>query len=89
MSIYRVSEHALSAALDDGTVLLHLHTKRYYSLNETGAAVWRMLEQGSTREAIIDQLVSEFDVATDTAAAEVDRLLSELVAELLIAREDN
>jgi hypothetical protein len=88
VTTYRISEHALSAALEDGTVLLHLHTKRYYSLNETGAAVWRMLEDGSTREAIIQRLVAEFDVDTERAAAEVDRLLDELAAEQLISRHE-
>ena len=42
---YLVSPHAASATVDGGAVLLHMETKRYYSLNETGALIWRLLQQ--------------------------------------------
>ncbi|HET7583945.1 MAG TPA: PqqD family protein [Gemmatimonadaceae bacterium] len=88
MTRYRVSEHALSAVLQEGTVLLHLHTKRYYTLNETGAAVWELIEQGVSREEMVPRLTETFDVDPATAETEVDRLVRELSAELLISVEE-
>jgi hypothetical protein len=36
----------------DETVLLHLGTKRYFSLNASGGAIWRALKEGRTPEAM-------------------------------------
>ncbi|HJU88660.1 MAG TPA: PqqD family protein [Gemmatimonadaceae bacterium] len=85
MSRYSVSPDAAFATLDDGAVILNLRTKRYYSLNETGAAVWGMLEAGTTTaHSLVARLVELYDVTDAQARREVDRLLGELEAESLI-----
>jgi hypothetical protein len=81
---YRITPTALVAALPDGTVILNMRTNRYYSLNETGALVWSMLEQEQPRESIVARLVQTFDVSTADAAQAVSALLKELSAEQLI-----
>lgn len=84
MTRYRVVPDALSAALSDGAVLLHLYTKRYFSLNETGSRIWSLLEQQATDEEIVDALVREYEVEKRDAARAVNQLLDDLVAERLI-----
>lgn len=84
MTRYRIIPDALSAALSDGAVLLHLYTKRYFSLNETGSRIWSLLEQQATDEEIVDTLVREYDVEKPEAARAVSQLLDDLVAERLI-----
>ncbi|HKT08959.1 MAG TPA: PqqD family protein [Gemmatimonadaceae bacterium] len=84
MTRYRIVPDALSAALSDGAVLLHLYTKRYFSLNETGSRIWSLLEQQATDEEIVDTLVREYDVEKPDAARAVSQLLDDLVAERLI-----
>ena len=85
MTRYIVSPDAACAAVDDGTVVLNMRTKRYYSLNETGATVWRMLENDAPTEEITGQLVAIYDVTEATAIETVGALLRELEAESLIA----
>lgn len=84
MPRYTISPDAAFAAVDDGAVVLHMRTKRYYSLNETGAFVWRRLEDGSDRADIVTQVVHEYDVGIAEAEIAVARLLEELVQESLI-----
>lgn len=84
MTRYRVVPDALCAALSDGAVLLHLYTKRYFSLNETGSRIWSLLEQQATDEEIVDALVREYEVEKRDAARAVNQLLDDLVAERLI-----
>ena len=80
-----VSPDALVAHLDNEVVLLHAGTKEYFRLNETGQAVWRLLEQGLEVAAIVDRIVTDYDVTADVASAEIDRLLGELAqADLLV-----
>ncbi|MBR3494223.1 MAG: PqqD family protein [Clostridia bacterium] len=55
------------------------------SLNETGAFLWRILEDGAERDQLVERLVSEYDVDTHTAEADVDAFLSSLREKALIA----
>jgi hypothetical protein len=81
---YTISPDAAFAAVDDGAVVLHMGTKRYYSLNQTGTFVWRRLEDGIVRAEIVAQVVDEYDVGIAEAEMAVARLLDELVEENLI-----
>lgn len=81
---YRLSSDAACADLDDGAVVLDLRSKRYYSLNETGAAIWRLLAGGVARAEMPARLVERYAVTEKAAEAACDRLLAALVAEELI-----
>ena len=72
------------AAVEDGAVLLHMGTKRYFSLNETGAEVWRLLEEGVPVDEIPQRLSERFDVAADDARAAVTALIDALIADQLL-----
>ena len=85
MTRYTVSPDAACASVDDGTVVLNMRTKRYYSLNETGATVWRMLENDAAPAEIAGELVAIYDVTEATAIETVEGLLRELEAEALVA----
>lgn len=78
MSTVRVAKNVYAAQLAGEAVILHLDTKRYYRLNATGAEVWKGIEAGEDRDALVRRLVREFTVERETAAAEVGRLLDRL-----------
>jgi hypothetical protein len=48
------------------------------TLNETGAFLWRCLEQGATRETLADALTGEYDVSREDALADIDAFLASL-----------
>ncbi len=49
--------------LDDGeSVLLHLITRQYYTLNETGSHVWRCLDTGKSLAEIIEEFSEEYEI---------------------------
>ncbi len=64
-------------------VLLHLGTKPYFSLNETGSQIWHLMSEGSTLGEISQELESEFDVTPERAQQSVMNLTDELVREKL------
>lgn len=86
---YTISPDAAFAAVEDGAVVLHMGTKRYYSLNETGTFVWHRLEAGVARVEIVAQLVDQYDVGPAEAEMAVAHLLEELVEESLIRRAES
>ena len=48
------------------------------SLNETGVMLWKLLQQGSTREMLAKALTDEYDVTFEEALADVDEYLGKL-----------
>lgn len=59
-------------------VLLHLGTRRYYTLNETGLSIWQGLEAGEESAALVTRLCTHFEVNPADATAHVERLLLSL-----------
>ena len=87
MTRYVVSPDAAFAALPDGGVVLHLRTKRYFSLNETAAAIWSLLEASAAPEEIVERLARTYEVDAAAAARSLERLLAELAREELVTVE--
>lgn len=69
---------------DNEAVLLHLDSKLYFSLNETGLRIWKLLNQGSNLREISEQLYDEFDVSREKAEQCVITLANQLYAEQLV-----
>lgn len=49
------------------------------SLNDSGALLWKRLEQGADREDLADVLTAEYDVSRQQALADVDEFYDILV----------
>lgn len=47
-------------------------------LNESGAMLWKVLEQGGDREKLADALTAEYDVSREIALADADEFLNKL-----------
>ncbi len=55
------------------------------TLNDTGAFLWELLTEERTEEQLITQLLAEYDVSEEIAAADVKRFVTKLQeADLLI-----
>lgn len=81
---YRPTPDALFATLSDGAVVLDIQTKKYFSLNETGARVWALIREGLHTDGIISVLLEEYDVTRGAAEEAVTTLVESLAAEKLI-----
>jgi hypothetical protein len=81
---YRPTSDALFATLSDGAVVLDIQTKKYFSLNETGARVWALIREGTDSAGIISILLDEYDDTPAAAEAAVTSLVKSLAVEKLI-----
>ena len=79
-----VSPDAAAAEVEGGAVILHMSTKRYYSLNRSGVAIWSLLEKGAAPEHIVDAIADRYEIPLQTARGAVGRLIEELRAESLL-----
>ena len=86
MTRYVAHPDTAFATVEGGAVVLHLGTKRYYSLNETGAVLWTLLEKGATEQEATARLVELYEVRDEEARLAVVGLINSLVDENLVAR---
>lgn len=52
--------------------------QRIFSLNETGAFLWRMLENGADQGCLVEALMREYDVEETAAFDDVEEFLKKL-----------
>ena len=48
------------------------------NLNHSGAMLWQLMEQGTTREALVDALLAEYEVSREEAKKDVDAFIEKL-----------
>jgi hypothetical protein len=84
-TITGVHDHVVCTEFNNGEgVLVDLHTKRYYQLNETATKVWQAIERGHSLDQIASELESIYDVSRDHASASVTRIISEFRIQKLL-----
>ncbi|MFF1692219.1 lasso peptide biosynthesis PqqD family chaperone [Streptomyces sp. NPDC058257] len=72
------------AETDDGAVLLHQLTGRYWQLNRTGADVLRLLLDGCGSEEVAGRLALRHAIDPGDAHRDVVRVTDELTAAQLL-----
>lgn len=48
------------------------------SLNETGAMLWKLLEDGADKQQLLDALTKEYNVSSETASQDIEEFLTKL-----------
>ncbi len=69
---------------DGEVVIINLDTGSYYSLEQAGAAVWNLLEETATDDALVREIVHRYAGNPDEIQTAVSGFLAELVRESLI-----
>jgi hypothetical protein len=79
----------MSETIDGETIIIHLGTGSYYSLQQAGADIWSAVTRAADEAQIVEEIVSRYDVERTEAEASVTALLGELQAESLVVRSEN
>lgn len=88
LSVTTLNPDVIGTALENGeTVLMHMGTASYFTLNATGTKIWELLGQGLNLAAIREELVASYEVSADQATASLLRLVEELAAQTLLTVE--
>lgn len=83
---YTIAEQALFQPLGGEAVLLDLRTERYFSLDDIGTRIWSLITEHNTIDAVVAQMLKEYDVTEAVLRKDVETLLGRLVAAgLLVA----
>lgn len=79
----KISEDFVLRQVADTWVVLPLKTDTVdfngmIRLNGSGAVLWKCLEQGATREELVQALTSQYEVSREEAARDVDKFIETL-----------
>ena len=79
----KISEDFVLRQVADTWVVLPLKTDTVdfngmIRLNGSGALLWKTLEQGATREELVQALTSRYDVSREEATRDVDEFIETL-----------
>lgn len=81
-----VEPHVAAKVLDGEAILINLANGMYYSLAETGALMWSLLQGGFSLGETIDRVAREYGAERSVVEADVRRLAAELVEEGVLER---
>lgn len=82
------SPFVISETIQGETIIIHLNTGTYYSLQGSGAEVWESIAGAATAAEIAADVAARYPVAADEAEATVSALIADLAAEELIVPSD-
>ena len=84
---FTVNPEAVRSFHDDGVVILQAGTGRLFTSNETGARIWRGIEQQLPLETIATEISTAYQIARTTAREHTLNFLTALEQQGLIKRE--
>ena len=82
----RHTENATFQTVNDETILIHLHTGVYYTLDEVGTVFWNMLDGARTIAECAAAIAAEYNAPVEVVTADLLEISADLVEEGLAER---
>lgn len=82
-----VPEQIVEKPVKDDLVIVDLHRGEYYSLNETGRAVWELLGEVADVDELVVRLAERFPGDSSAIRDDVEMLLDELLDRKLLSSD--
>lgn len=83
----RLSEHVRYVRMGDQVIVADMRSGRYLGLDDVGARIWDMIDEGATRVAIVEHVSDEYDVSVELLERDVERLIRDLLKRRLIEQD--
>src|SRR5262245_41917264 len=83
------SEEVAAKVMDGEAILINLSNGIYYSMDKVGAVLWDLVERNYSPEEMVAFIINRYEIETEQAQTDVERLLKELVDEKLILEADD
>ena len=79
MLIEKCPEKYLATEVDDELILVQAGTGAFFSLKDTGLAIWNALDTSGDTRVVADRLSREYDVPPEQCLGEVRDFAGQLV----------
>ncbi|MEZ4726587.1 MAG: PqqD family protein [Caldilineaceae bacterium] len=78
------SPTVVSEVFDDEIIIIHLDSGAYYSLSQSGADIWQLLQSGATLSEITANLAATYALRPAAIESTVQQFVAELAQEQLL-----
>lgn len=78
------SPTVLTADTEGEVLMMCVESGSYFSLNEVGSEIWRLLDPPCSFAELIDRLAADYDATRATIEEDVRTLLARLVAQDIV-----
>jgi hypothetical protein len=82
----QIAKDVLFQTVADEAVLLNINDNHYYGLDDVATRMWQLLVEHSEAEAVIRQMLDEYEVDEATLRQDFAALVAEMEGRGLIAR---
>jgi hypothetical protein len=82
--IVKDTTKVIDRIVEGETLVIHLPSGNYFSLNAVGTDIWESIDGARTPRDLAEIVVVEYDVDVERAQADVLHLISDLVNEGLV-----
>ena len=80
----KIPENVVFQVLDGQAVVLNLDSGYYFGLNEVGTRFWQRLGETGSLEAIVEDLLGEFEVERSVLEEDMVALIEDLKTRKLV-----
>lgn len=74
--------------IDGEVVMMNIETGAYASMNATGKSIWNLLEQSVSIDAVINALVSEYNVSKQQCEKDIIPFIEKMIAQKIVVKID-
>lgn len=85
--ITKATTEVIDRAVEDETLVIHLPSGNYFSLNAIGTQVWEKIDGKRTVRELADLISAEYDAEPERIQEDVLKLIDDLVSEGLVLAE--
>ena len=85
--IAKATTEVIDRAVEDETLVIHLPSGNYFSLNSVGTQMWENIDGRRTVRELADLISAEYDAEPERIQPDVLNLINELVSEGLVFAE--
>jgi hypothetical protein len=83
---FRPVPEAVMRALAGESVILHLGSGQYFSLDAVGTRIWQLLEAGRSRDDMLAALLDEYSVTREELEQDIDTFVQTLLDNGLVEK---
>jgi len=84
-SIVAIGDDLVARDFNGQVVILNLESGTYFGLEQLGARIWALLQQGGPLRRVFEEIHQEYDVSPDTLERDLLRLVGELRTKGLVS----
>jgi hypothetical protein len=86
--ISKATTEVIDRAVEDETLVIHLPSGNYFSLNAVGTQIWESIDGRRTVRELADLISADYDAEPERVQQDVLNLISDLVSEGLVLAEE-